>query len=87
MDLVVTTLSLHHWNDVPGAIDEVARVLRPGGRFVVYDFRSVPDALPTGAVAKAPQFAGAAVEHEMVPAFALLPFRPFARLAVRRSAD
>ncbi|WP_051767319.1 class I SAM-dependent methyltransferase [Streptomyces sp. NRRL S-37] len=87
MDLVVTTLSLHHWDDVPGAVGEVARVLRPGGRFVVYDFRSVAAALPTGAVATAPQFAGTAVEHEPVRAFAWLPFRPFARLAVRLPAD
>ncbi|MER5215293.1 class I SAM-dependent methyltransferase [Streptomyces sp. NPDC002838] len=87
MDLVVTTLSMHHWDDVPGAIGEVARVLRPGGRFVVYDFRSVTATLPTGAVATAPQFAGAAVEHDLVRAFAWIPFRPFARLAVRLSAD
>ncbi|QKV97197.1 class I SAM-dependent methyltransferase [Streptomyces sp. NA02950] len=87
MNLVVTTLSLHHWNDVPGAVSEVARVLRPGGRFVVYDFRSVTATLPTEAVATSPQFAGAAVEHELVRAFAWVPIRPFARLAVRLSAD
>ncbi|MEU1013068.1 MULTISPECIES: class I SAM-dependent methyltransferase [unclassified Streptomyces] len=83
MDLVITTLSTHHWHDLTGAVAEVARVLRPGGRFVVYDFRSVPAAGPAGEVATAPQFAGAAVEHELVPPFARLPFKPFARLAVR----
>ncbi|MBD0423407.1 class I SAM-dependent methyltransferase [Streptomyces sp. NPDC052309] len=87
MDLVVTTLSMHHWADVPGAVGEVARVLRPGGRFVVYDFRSVADVRPTGAVATDPRFAGAVVEHDPVRAFAWLPFRPFARLAVRLPAD
>jgi ubiquinone/menaquinone biosynthesis C-methylase UbiE len=39
LDLVVSTLSLHHW-DRPGPIfDEVARVLRPGGAFLIFDLR------------------------------------------------
>jgi ubiquinone/menaquinone biosynthesis C-methylase UbiE len=38
-DLVVSTLSLHHWSDPVGALDEMARVLRPGGSFVVFDLR------------------------------------------------
>jgi len=36
-DLVVTRYSAHHWRDVRGAILETARVLRPGGIFVVID--------------------------------------------------
>jgi ubiquinone/menaquinone biosynthesis C-methylase UbiE len=36
-DLVVTTLSLHHWRDQRGGLAECARVLRPGGVLVLAD--------------------------------------------------
>jgi ubiquinone/menaquinone biosynthesis C-methylase UbiE len=39
LDLVVSTLSLHHWSDPVGALDEIARVLQPGGAFLVFDLR------------------------------------------------
>jgi ubiquinone/menaquinone biosynthesis C-methylase UbiE len=39
LDLVVSTLSLHHWSDPVGVLDEVARVLRPPGSFLVFDLR------------------------------------------------
>ena len=47
LDLVVSTLSLHHWSDPVGVLDEIARVLRrpeppegrPGGSFLVFDLR------------------------------------------------
>jgi deazaflavin-dependent oxidoreductase (nitroreductase family) len=39
LDLVVSTLSLHHWQDPPAVFDEVARVLRPDGAFVIFDLR------------------------------------------------
>lgn len=35
-DAVVTCLVLEHVDDLDGALDEVARVLRPGGRFVLF---------------------------------------------------
>jgi len=35
-DAVVTCLVLEHLPDLDGALDEVARVLRPGGRFVIF---------------------------------------------------
>jgi ubiquinone/menaquinone biosynthesis C-methylase UbiE len=38
-DLVVSTLSLHHWSDPASASAEIARVLRPGGRVLVWDIR------------------------------------------------
>lgn len=41
-DLVVTSFSLHHWDDPEAAVPELARVLRPGGRLVVYDFTDAP---------------------------------------------
>lgn len=39
IDLAVTSLSLHEWPDLPTAVTEVHRVLRPGGTVTVYDFR------------------------------------------------
>ena len=39
LDLVVSTLSLHHWSDPVAALDEIARVLSPGGSFVLFDLR------------------------------------------------
>ena len=38
-DLVVSTLSLHHWADPTAGLAEIGRVLRPGARALVWDFR------------------------------------------------
>ncbi len=38
-DLVVSTLSMHHWADVAAGEAEIARVLRPGGRALMWDIR------------------------------------------------
>lgn len=41
IDLIVSSLSLHHWTDVPAGLAEIQRVLRPGGRAWIYDVRPV----------------------------------------------
>jgi SAM-dependent methyltransferase len=38
-DLVVSTLSMHHWADPAAGLTEIGRVLRPGGRALIWDFR------------------------------------------------
>jgi SAM-dependent methyltransferase len=38
-DLVVSTLSMHHWADAAAGQAEIGRVLRPGGRALVWDIR------------------------------------------------
>ena len=39
LDLVVSTLSLHHWHDPVIVLNEIARVLRPGGGYMIFDLR------------------------------------------------
>jgi ubiquinone/menaquinone biosynthesis C-methylase UbiE len=39
LDLVVSTMSLHHWSDPVSVLNEIARVLRPGGSFLIVDLR------------------------------------------------
>jgi SAM-dependent methyltransferase len=38
-DLVVSTLSMHHWADPEAGLAEIGRVLRPGARALIWDFR------------------------------------------------
>jgi SAM-dependent methyltransferase len=38
-DLVVSSLSVHHWDDPVSAFAEIRRVLRPGGEGRLYDVR------------------------------------------------
>jgi ubiquinone/menaquinone biosynthesis C-methylase UbiE len=41
-DLIVSSLSLHHWDDPAAAVPELDRILRPGGQLAIYDFPSAP---------------------------------------------
>jgi ubiquinone/menaquinone biosynthesis C-methylase UbiE len=40
-DLVVSSGSAHHWKDAAGALNEIHRMLRPGGRALIYDLVKV----------------------------------------------
>jgi ubiquinone/menaquinone biosynthesis C-methylase UbiE len=63
VDLVVSTLSQHHWPDRPAALAELARVLAPGGRIWIYDLRG---ALRTARAAAEVAFPGADVRVDRV---------------------
>jgi ubiquinone/menaquinone biosynthesis C-methylase UbiE len=38
-DLVVSTMSMHHWADPTAGLAEINRVLHPGARALIWDFR------------------------------------------------
>jgi ubiquinone/menaquinone biosynthesis C-methylase UbiE len=42
VDMVVSSVSFHHWTDVPAAVRELRRVTRPTGRVWIYDARIAP---------------------------------------------
>ncbi|HUY00891.1 MAG TPA: methyltransferase domain-containing protein, partial [Candidatus Deferrimicrobium sp.] len=39
IDFIVSTLSLHHWETPIQVFEEMMRVLKPDGTFLVFDFR------------------------------------------------
>ena len=39
VDFVVSTLSLHHWSQPNQALQEICRVLKPQGQFLIFDLR------------------------------------------------
>jgi ubiquinone/menaquinone biosynthesis C-methylase UbiE len=66
-DLVVSSFSLHHWEDPAAAVPELARVLRPGGRLYVYDFTFAPFDALTAAASDRSLFTGEPPRRTTVP--------------------
>lgn len=79
VDLIVSTLSMHHWPDATAAAAELARVLRPGGRLMIYDFRFAPLGETIAALAAQPRFAPEGVRKAPVRA-GWFPVAPLTRL-------
>ena len=67
VDLVVSSLSLHHWPRLTQALRDIHRVLRPGGSAWLYDVPSYSLREFQGAVAQTP-FGGQPVERTSVQA-------------------
>lgn len=81
-DLVTSSFSVHHWPDAAAGFAEIRRVLRPGGRAIVYDLpdwwgRLETTALPLGEAAAAGGFGPTATA----------PFRWPGRLALVRRLE
>ncbi|GGL13638.1 hypothetical protein GCM10012284_55570 [Mangrovihabitans endophyticus] len=77
--LVVSSLSQHHWTDVEGALRDLRRVLRPGGRLWIYDVRF---ALKRAERAARETFGPTAVERAPVR-IGRFPVRLMARLTAQ----
>lgn len=81
-DVAVSTISMHHWYELEQPLRELYRVLRPGGRLWVYDFRFVSVAAVEQALANTP-FAGTPLDHTLVRT-GVLPFALYRRFALQK---
>lgn len=81
-DVVVSTISLHHWQELERPLRELYRVLRPDGRVWIYDARFIKPAVVEKAQASTP-FAGTQLEHQLVRMNGLL-FAMYRRFALQR---
>jgi ubiquinone/menaquinone biosynthesis C-methylase UbiE len=77
-DLIVSTMSQHHWRDPAAGLREFRRVLRPGGQVWIYDFR-----LALGRAASAARAAFTSPDLNRTPLrTGWVPIRFLARLAI-----
>lgn len=79
-DLIVSSLSQHHWPDPAAGMRELRRILRPTGQIWIYDIRW---ALKRAERAALPAFDGWNVRRELVRT-SWLPIRMIGRLRVWR---
>lgn len=83
-DVVVSTISMHHWYELEQPLRELYRVLRPGGRLWIYDFRFVKAQTVEKALASTP-FVETPLEHALVRT-GFLPFVLYRRFALQKTA-
>jgi len=81
-DLVVSTISMHHWYELEQPLRDLYRVLRPGGWLLIYDLRFIKAQTIEKAQTLTP-FAGTPLEHRLVRT-GFLPFALYQRFALQR---
>jgi len=81
-DLVVSSVSQHHWTDPAAGLREVIRVLKPGGQAWIYDFRWTLRRARTAAGGSAP----ASALSVQSPLTGTPWFNPIGRLIIRTDA-
>lgn len=84
-DVVVSTISMHHWPEITQPLRELHRVLRPGGRIWIYDFRFVKAQTVEKALARTP-FADTPLENRLVRT-GRGPFAFYRRFALQKTAQ
>ena len=82
-DLVVSTISMHHWYELEQPLRDLYRVLRPGGRLWIYDFRVIEMQTVENALASTP-FAETPLERRLVRT-GYFPFALYQRFALQRT--
>lgn len=82
-DVIVSTISMHHWYELEQPFRDLYRVLRPGGHVWIYDFRFLKVQTVEKALASTP-FAGTRLEHTLVKT-GFLPFAFYRRFALQKS--
>jgi ubiquinone/menaquinone biosynthesis C-methylase UbiE len=85
IDVVVSTISMHHWSELEQPLRELHRVLRPGGRVWIYDFRFVKVQTVEKALARTP-FVETSLEHRLVRTGGS-PFAFYRRFALQKMAQ
>lgn len=84
-DLVVSTMSLHHWRDPVRGLGEIRRVLKPGGRAYIYDVADWIFRWTHGGTRQATILASSPLAREAVaPAWSVGPVPVVTSFSLRR---